>query len=256
MDRRSFLRNSGLATGAVLSTSGLKAGTQTPTGKDIFELKVYYLNGAAGRNRLKKFYSDAVIPFLKKRGTKVAAFSEYSLEEPPVMYVLHAHQSIAEYYDAMLAMRSDSAFLEAAGEYIKIPPATPVYNRFETFLMEAFDGLPHFNDWPDNNGLVEMRTYESYSEDAGIRKVKMFNDGEIQLFEKLGFHPVMFGQHLAGQYMPALTYMLSFKDMDERDALWATFGPSPEWKEMSSKEEYANTVSKIHKKFLLPADFS
>ena len=100
-----------------------------------------------------------------------------------------------------------------------------------------------------------MRIYESYSEDAGNRKVKMFNSGEIQLFNKLGFHPVIFSQHLAGQYMPALTYMLWFNDMEEHDALWAKFGPSPEWKEMSSKEEYANTVSKIHKKFLLPADF-
>lgn len=255
MERRSFLKKSALVTGAAVAATNLKAGPSPATQKDIYELKVYHLNGGAGRNRLKQYYTGAVIPFLEKRGAKVAAFNEYSLEEPPVMYVLHAHQSLDDYYETTLAMRSDPAFLDAAGEYMQLPPDSPVYSRFETFLLEAFDGFPHMINSLQNSGLIEMRTYESYSEEAGIRKVKMFNNGEIQLFEKLGFHPIMFSQHLAGQYMPALTYMLSFKDMNERDALWATFGPSPEWREMSSKEEYANTVSKIHKKFLLPADF-
>jgi hypothetical protein len=61
---------------------------------------------------------------------------------------------------------------------------------------------------------------------------------------------------MAGQYMPALTYMLWFKDMEEREANWAKFGSSPEWNSMRVKEEYANTVSKVNKKFLIPADFS
>jgi hypothetical protein len=226
------------------------------TGKDIYELKVVHLKGNAGRNQLKKYYSEAVIPFLKERGAKVMAFSEYSLEEPPVMYVLHAHQSLADYYDTTLAMRSDPEFLHAASEYNRIPATNPVYDRIETFLLEAFDGFPRLKEPVKTGGLIEMRIYESYSEDAGIRKVKMFNEGEIQLFKDLGFYPLMFSQHLAGQYMPALTYMLWFKDMEERDALWSTFGPSPGWREMSNKEEYADTVSKIHKKFLIPADIS
>jgi len=255
MERRSFLRKSALATGAVVGASTLTASPSPASEKDIYELKVVHLKGAAGRNTLKKYYTEAVIPFLNKRGAKVMAFNEYSLEDPPVMYLIHAHKSLADYYEATLAMRSDAEFLAASKEYTQIPASSPVYDRVETFLLEAFDGFPRLNVPDKNSFLLEMRTYESYSEDAGIRKVKMFNNGEIQLFEKLGFHPVLFSQHLAGQYMPALTYMLSFKDMEEREALWAKFGPSPEWREMSSKEEYADTVSKIHKKFLIPADF-
>jgi len=255
MERRSFLKKSALATGAVIGTSAINAGPAPASEKDIYELKVYYLKGAGGRNQLKKYYNEAVIPFLNKRGAKVLAFDEYSLEEPPVFYILHAHKSLADYYDTTLAMRTDAGFLEAAKEYTQIPADNPAYERFETFLLEAFDGFPRLNEPDNKGGLLEMRIYESYSEDAGIRKVKMFNNGEIELFKSLGFHPVLFSQHLAGQYMPALTYMLWFNDMEEHDALWAKFGPSPEWKEMSGKEEYANTVSKIHKKFLIPADF-
>ena len=256
MERRSFLKKSALASGAVIGASSVNAGPAPTIEKDIYELKVYYLKGAAGGNQLKKYYTDAVIPFLNKRGAKVAAFNEYSLEDPPVMYILHAHQSLADYYDATLMMRSDRRFLEAAREYNQVPADNPVYERIETFLMEAFDGFPRLNEPGKKGGLLEMRTYESYSEDAGIRKVEMFNSGEIQLFNELGFRPLLFSQHLAGRYMPALTYMLWFNDMEERDAMWGKFGSSPGWRSMSSMEEYANTVSKIHKKFLLPTDFS
>lgn len=258
MERRSFLKKSALATGAAVaaSSSSLNASPAPIIEKDFYELKVYYLNRGSGRNRLQKYYREAVIPFLKKRGAKVIAFNEYSMAEPPVMYILHAYKSLSDYYEATLAMRTDSEFLEAASEYTAIPSDKPVYERFETFLLEAFDGFPRLNEPDKKGGLLEMRIYESYNEDAGIRKVKMFNDGEIQLFNKLGFHPLMFSQNLAGQYMPALTYMMWFNDMEERDALWSTFGPSPEWKVMSAKEEYANTVSKIHKKFLVPVDLS
>ena len=254
MERRSFLKKSALVTGAAISASSLSASPAPAVEKDIYELKVVHLKGGGGRNALKKYYTGAVIPFLNKRGAKVMAFNEYSLEEPPVMYILHAHKSMADYYEATLAMRTDPGFLEAAKEYTQIPSDNPVYDRIETFLLEAFDGFPRLNEPVKNGGMLEMRIYESYSEDAGIRKVKMFNNGEIQLFKNLGFHPLLFSQHLAGQYMPALTYMLWFNDMEEREALWAKFGSSPAWKEMSSKEEYANTVSRIHKKFLLPAD--
>lgn len=256
MKRRSFLKKSAVASGAVLAASSLNANPAPAINKDYYELKVYHLNGGAGRNQLVKYYTEAVIPFLNKRGAKVLVFNEYSMEEPPVVYILHAHKSLADYYDAALAMRTDPEFLEMAKEYMQVPANSPVYARFETFLMEAFNGFPRLSESGKKGGLLEMRTYESYSEDAGIRKVKMFNDGEIQLFQKLGFHPLMFSQHLAGQYMPALTYMLWFNSMEERDGLWVNFRSSPAWREMSSKEEYANTVSKIHKKFLVPVDFS
>jgi len=89
-----------------------------------------------------------------------------------------------------------------------------------------------------------------------FNKVKMFNIEELPLFEKVGLHPVLFGELLAGRYMPALTYMLWFKDMDEREANWNKFRISDEWNTMRVKQEYANAVSKVRKKFLVPADYS
>lgn len=256
MKRRSFLKSSALAAGAVVTASNVNANPISGEDKDFYELKVFHLSGGAGANQLKKYYTDAVIPFLNRRGAKVGAFNEYSLEEPPVMYILHAHKSPADYYDAAQAMKSNTTFLDAAKEYSQLPADSPVFFRYETFLMEAFDAIPRIKQPDSNRGLFELRTYESYNEDAGIRKVKMFNNEELPLFEKVGLHPVFFGQLMAGQYMPALTYMLWFKDMDERTANWAKFVSSLEWNTMKNKPEYANTVSKVKKKFLIPADFS
>ncbi|MBN1987705.1 MAG: NIPSNAP family protein [Prolixibacteraceae bacterium] len=256
MKRRTFLKNSALAAGVAVAPAGLQTTQVSGEQKDFYELKVFQLSGGGGRNQLKKYYTEAVIPFLNKRGAKVGAFNEYSLEEPPVMYILHAHKSPADYYEAVQAMKSDPAFLEAAKEYSQLPADSPVFVRYETFLMEAFDGIPRFKQPDENRGLFELRTYESYNEDAGIRKVKMFNDEELPLFEKVGLHPVFFGQLMAGQFMPALTYMLWFKNMEEREANWEKFITSDEWKTMSGKPIYANTVSKVKKKFLIPADFS
>ena len=53
----------------------------------------------------------------------------------------------------------------------------------------------------------------------------MFNNEEIAFFLKVGLQPVFFGKILAGQYMPALTYMVGFKDMADRDAAGVSSDP-------------------------------
>lgn len=256
MKRRSFIKKSALVAGSAFTASTLKASHASYTEKDIYELKVYQLAGGEGKNQLKKYYTEAVIPFLNKRGAKVGVFYEYSLEEPPVAYILHAHKSAEDYWDAIQSIKTDSSFREAANEYFNLPADRPVFERYETFVMEAFDAIPHFRQPAKNRGLMEMRTYESYNEDAFRRKVKMFNVEELPLFEKVGLHPLFFGELLAGRHMPALTYMVWFKDMDEREDNWNKFRTSDEWNTMRVKQEYADTVSKVRKKFLLPADYS
>jgi hypothetical protein len=52
--------------------------------------------------------------------------------------------------------------------------------------------------------------------------------------------------------MPGLTYMLAFKDMAQREEIWAKFRNHPDWNTMKDKPENANTVSKVNKIFLVP----
>ena len=87
----------------------------------------------------------------------------------------------------------------------------------------------------------------------------MFNDkGEIDIFKRLGFKPVFFGETVVGDNRPNLTYMVTFKNMDEKAARWKAFGGDPEWKKISSPPEYADAllVSKITSTMIKPTAYS
>lgn len=256
MLRRSFLKKSAVVAGTALTAGSVTASHMQPGFRELYELKIYQLSGGGGINQLRSYYNEAVIPFLSKRGAKTGAFSEYSKEEPPRVYILHTYESPANYWETLQEMKTDSAFLTASSKYTSIPASQPVFERYETSLLEAFSAIPQFKTPVPERGLFEMRIYESYNEDAFRRKVKMFNDEELPLFEKVGLHPLFFGEMIAGKYMPALLYMLWFRDMEERDANWKKFSGSDEWNTMKDKKEYADTVSKVRRIFLTPLDFS
>jgi hypothetical protein len=123
-------------------------------------------------------------------------------------------------------------------------------------LMQAFEGVPRLEALARGSRIFELRRYESHNIKAGKLKVEMFNQGELAVFRRTGLTPVFFGQTLIGDRMPNLVYMLTFKDMAERDAAWDRFRVDPDWKRMSAMEKYRGTVSNISDTILQPADFS
>jgi hypothetical protein len=258
MKRRSFLRNSALAAGT-LSFGIPVSGSQPVESQDrgIFEFRIYHISRASNaKSRLEQYFKVALIPFLNKYNVKFAAFNEYSLEEPAKLYVLFAYPNASTYLKVRSEWYTDPAFADASKSYDSLPAAEAVYSRYETFLLDAFDKFPGLSIPEEKKGLFELRLYESASEDAGRRKIAMFNNEEIALFLKVGLQPVFFGRIVAGQYMPALLYMVGFKDMADRDDAWSRFGNHEEWNAMRVKPEYADTVSNIHRIFLTPTEYS
>ena len=258
MKRRSFLKNSVLtAGGAAFALPALSTQPAPGSEKNLFELRIYHISRAANaKGILEEYFKDALIPYLNKHKVSFAAFNEYSLEEPVKLFVILAYPDASSYLSVQSAWFSDPVFLEASKKYNKLPASGAVYNRFETFLLEAFDQFPALRIPTEKKGLFELRIYESASEDAGRRKIAMFNQEEIALFLKVGFLPVFFGKVLAGEYMPALIYMLGFKDMADRDTAWNRFASHDDWNTMRVKPEYADTVSNIRRIFLTPAPYS
>jgi hypothetical protein len=258
MERRSFIKKSAATAGAAVAFSTVNAGTSgpAPNNKSVYEWKVYQLVSGSTKNQVKEYYLKAVIPFLNKKGGKVGFFTEYSLQEPPKLYVLSTYPTMQEYFSIQQEMVKDEAFQANAKSYNELPAEKPLFTRYETYLLEAFDTIPQLRMPDPKRGLLELRTYESYNEDAGRRKILMFNKEEIKLFDKIGLKSVFFGKILAGKQMPALMYMLWFENMDQRTALWDKFRAADEWNTMRVKPEYANTVSTVNKIFLLPEEGS
>ena len=87
-------------------------------------------------------------------------------------------------------------------------------------------------------------------------KVKMFNDGELDIFSDVGLKGVFFGRALSGDNLPNLTYMLVYDNEDEKNTVWSSFLKAPAWNALKSEEMYKDTVSKIISKFLMPTEYS
>ena len=197
---------------------------------------------------LQKVYQ----PALKRIGVNhFMLFKELGDSNPTKLRVLISYPNTSVYLSAQ-NLYSDLKYVKEAKKYNSLTSDQAIFNRYSSSLLLAFDGMPKLIDPVKGASLFELRTYEGFSEDAVKRKIKMFNTEEIQLFLKTNLHPVFFGEMIVGPYRPSLTYMLNFEDMAEHDSSWKDFIKHPEWKAMSSKEEYANTVSNIRKVFLKP----
>jgi hypothetical protein len=142
-----------------------------------------------------------------------------------------------------LRLAEDAAFLKAAEPFWNAPATAPAFDRVETSLQLAFEGWPKLTPPPasatKSKRIFQMRTYESPSDQAHVRKVEMFNSGEFECFKSAGFHPVFFSDTLIGQRMPSLTYMLSMSSLDELNARWDAFRGDPGWKKLSTDPRYA-----------------
>ena len=112
------------------------------------------------------------------------------------------------------------------------PRANPAFERIDSWLMLAFAGMPKL-ELPaycreKKPRMFELRTYESHSELKALKKVEMFNAGEIQLMRDVGLGPIFFGQALIGSNLPHLTYMLSAENQEAHKKHWDAFQAHPD----------------------------
>jgi NIPSNAP len=256
MKRRQFVSASLLAS-ATLATAKAQTAKAAPKQKDVYELRTYELRFGSPQSTVENYLKDALIPAMNRQGVKtVGVFREMGKSDPAKIYVLIPHASMESYGASAGKLADDAAYNTASQAYNQLTPDKAPYARYTTSLLSAFDGLPQMIVPASQPRIFEIRTYEGYSEDAVRRKVKMFNVDEIPIFNKVKLNPVFFGQVIAGEHMPCLTYMLTFKDMAERDANWKAFSADTDWKRISAAPEYANTVSNIIRVFLEPAAYS
>lgn len=258
MKRRKFLQSSLVAAaGAAVSINPVIAGHKSPAQKEIYEWREYEIRFGSDLGQLENYFKTALIPALNKYGVKrVGVFKEWRQSEPAKVYLLTPYSSLDDYLSINAKVKTDTDYIKNSAAYNSIPAEKPVYNRFTSSLMIAFDGFPAMVAPSVEPRIFELRTYEGYSEDAVRRKIKMFNDGEFPIFKRAKLNPVFFGEVITGDKLPRLTYMLTCSNMEERDKGWSAFVADPEWKKLIADPQYANTISKISNTFLVPTSYS
>jgi hypothetical protein len=257
MKRRKFVAASLL--GATAMTTGFAASIakDNPLKKQLFEFREYQSRFGTNAADLDNYLQGALIPAMNKYGVStVGVFRETGKSEPAKLYLLIPYPSWDVYLDIRTKVNLDTDYIKASTQYHATVPEKVPFSRIDTSLLLAFDRLPALVVPAKEPRIFELRTYEGHNEDAVQRKVTMFNKEEIDLFYKVGLKPVFFGEMLAGSKVPCLTYLLSFKDMEEREDIWAKFGAHPDWNTMSQLPQYANTVSNIVRIFLEPVAYS
>ena len=246
----------------LVTSSAIDAQGQEPS-NTYLELKTWRLHNSAESQatRLSEYLQTGLAPALARAGGKLAgAFANVIGQDGPYYVTLAEYASLKVFQDTVNALRSDSEHGRQL-EKLSSGVGTP-FVRVESSLLRSFDHMPRIS-YPETSEkgpgrTFEWRTYESQSFLTLRRKVGMFNNGEAQIFERLGMRPVFFGETIAGPKQPNLHYMLSYDDLAARDGLWKAFGADPEWKKLSGEAQLkdAEIVANISNVILRPLNFS
>ncbi|MDA9596839.1 NIPSNAP family protein [Flavobacteriaceae bacterium] len=224
--------------------------------KEVYEIRTYEFFQSSSLKNFNTYFEDYFIPALNEHDIKnVGVFNQVSEDLPRKIYVFIPYANLETYQMVRNAMSVDSKIQKVSAELN--PVSKPLFNRYQTSLYMAFEGMPEMFKPDHKNRFFELRTYESHSEDAYRRKVNMFNQGELELFDELDFGSVFFGDKIAGDRMPCLTYMLSFESLKERNENWGQFFDHPTWKKLKSDPAYKDSCcSSITRVFLNPMPYS
>ena len=264
MQRRSFLAASLATTATALAGqtgSSQMAATNKP--REFYQLRRYFLQSGPQTKLTESYFSDALIPALTRMGMgPIGAFRLEMGPETPTFYLLIPSPSLEALAMVDLHLAKDEAFMKAAEPFWSAPATAPAFVRVESTLLAAFEGWPKLTLPPMTatkaKRIFQLRTYESPSYAAHVRKVEMFHSGEFGIFQNTGFHSVFFSDTLIGQRMPSLTYMVSFPDMAALSTAWDAFRDDPAWKKLSgsSRYNYEDIVSNITNLILSPLSAS
>jgi hypothetical protein len=231
--------------------------------RDFYELRTYHIENASQESQLDTYLKDALLPALHRNGVaKVGVFKPVASQADAgkKVYLFIPYSSMKDYSKMEGKLSKDQTYQAAGSAYINAPHDNPPYKRIETAFLQAFTGQPRFTEskvtGPKKDRVYELRSYESQTEKLYKQKVKMFNSGEMDIFTKLDFNPVFYGEVIAGANMPNLMYMTTFTNMESRDAHWKAFGTDPDWDRMKVMPEYQNIMNRNDQRLLYPTDYS
>jgi len=247
----------------MLLTSAMCGITSAQAKQEYYEIRIYHVYGGQ-EGKVDAFLKDVYLPALHRSGIeKVGVFKplETDFNSGKMIFVFIPYKTLEQFALLSEVLSKDKIYLDAGKSFLAAPYNEPPYKRHESILLKAFRNMPQpfFPEYtnPASERVYELRSYENATEDLAIRKIHMFNEGgEIDIFTKLKFNAVFYGEVLAGPSKPNLMYMTTFTNMQSCDEHWKAFGASSEWKTLSPKEEYKNTTPFIDRYLLRPANYS
>lgn len=258
MHRRSFL-STGLAT---LAAPSLAAEVPTPA-RQYYELRKYSMTMSPQMAALTDAYmADALIPAVNRMGiAPVGAFKLDIGADTPALYVLLPAGTADALVDLEANLALDPHYLEVAVPFLHASTEQPPFVRVDTSLLQAFEGVPTLHRPTAGRHakrIFQLRTYESPTWAAHLRKIEMFHSGEFDFFANAGCEAIFYAQNLIGGRRPSLTYMLTFADLTALRAGWDAFSATPAWIKLKADPRFSGQtlVSNISSLVMNPTIYS
>ena len=248
----------------LLVTVSVRSFGTPPPKQQYFEVKIYRIADKSQESMVDTYLRDAFLPALHRAGIPtVGVFKpiEKDTAYGKMVYVFIPFKTIDQYAGLADKLSKDKVYNEAGKAFIDAPYNNPPFVRYESILAQAFSHMPEFRvpsfTTPPSERIYEYRSYESATEAKASKKIEMFNEGgEMKIFESIGANAVFYAKVILGSQMPRLIYMTTYADMQSHDEKWNAFRNHPDWKKLSSMEEYRNTTSKTKPYLLHPTSYS
>jgi hypothetical protein len=221
----------------------LAAGPEQP---QYFELRVYTTKSAEQQQRVNDYWQHAAVPAYNRLGIQpIGVFTELVDSATNKIYVVVPFDAVEIFATTPAKVRADADYQKAAGEFLSAPKTNAAYERIDSSLLVAFDGMKHLVVPPANQrpNVFELRTYISPSENKGLNKIQMFESGEITTMKAVGLAPIFYGRTLAGAPMPSLVYLTSGENLAAHQKHWQAFSADPVWKQLQADPQYKDNMT-------------
>jgi hypothetical protein len=242
-----------LAALAAVIGQPFRAAAVDPAGPQYYELRVYATQSEAQQQRVNDYWQNAAVPAYNRMGIQpVGVFTETQDSATNKIYVLIPCDSVEVFAAIPAKLAADMNYQKAAAEYLAAPKSNPAYERFESSLLVAFDGMKHLAVPPADRkpDIFELRTYLSPSEAKGLNKIHMFESGEIDVMKEVGLAPIFYGRMVTGSHMPCLVYMTCGENLEEHQKHWQKFSTAPVWKGLQNDPQYKDNMTGMLKVML------
>lgn len=228
--------------------------------REFYQLKIYHLKDNSQQEGLDAYLQKAYLPALHRAGIEKVGVFKPATGADSLVYVLIPFKSVEQFMGLSDRLDKDGQYAAAGKDYIDAEFNNPPYKRYESILMEGFTGMPSLMA-PKLQGtpaerIYELRNYEAATEKLHEKKISQFNNGELDIFKRLGFNTIFCGQVKAGTKMPSMMYMTSFENQAARDAHWKAFTDDAGWKSLNAQPQYAHNFLRADIYLLHPTAYS
>jgi hypothetical protein len=215
--------------GMLAAARPLGAAGEKRTG--FYMLEMFELQQGAQIARMHDYFSKLALPALQKVHYSGPVIYLESLVAPhmPQMIAVYGFPSLDEMWNLHMRMQHDP---ELRKNFEQWDSGDAPFERLSSALLEAAEYSPEIAapaEPPKTPRIFELRVYHSPTWRQLKALHERFAGPEIQIFHRVGIHPILYSSTLIGPNMPNLTYLIPFDSLAAREKAWEAFGADPDW---------------------------